>query len=188
MAEKMPRAKIKWNADKLVSLSAISISFITLVIFIYQTNLMRQQNFISIMPYLMLSTTNDGEQNTFAVNLKNHGVGPAIIESASLTHRGERYRLEDYNHYFFTFLTSKVPGLDSLKNVSFSSLDIGLAIPANSNYNVLTVKDSPEEYQKVREAISRLLEEGLEFEVTYRSIQGERWRIHNNSQGPEKIN
>lgn len=183
----MSKSRIKWNSDKLVSLSAISISFITLLIFIYQTNLMRRQNYISIMPYLMLSTTNNSEKNTFEINLKNHGVGPAIIESAVLTYQGERYRLEDYNHYFFNFLASKAPGVDSMKSVSYSSLDIGLAIPANSNYNILTVKGDPQEFQKIRAAISSLLEEGLEFEVVYRSIQNERWRIHNHSQGPERL-
>ncbi|MCB0581306.1 MAG: hypothetical protein KDD10_18595 [Phaeodactylibacter sp.] len=187
MTNQMPRAKIKWNADKLVSLSAISISFITLLIFVYQTNLMRRQNYIAIMPYLMLSTTNDGESNTFEINLKNHGVGPAIIESVTLRHKGKTYRLEDYNHDFFNFLSSEVSGLDSLKNVSFSTLDIGLAIPANSSYNILAVKNDPQEHQQVREAISRLIAEGFEFEVVYRSIQDERWRIHNNSQGPERV-
>ena len=80
MTYKMPRAKIKWNSDKLLSLSAISISFITLIIFIYQTNIMSRQNYISIMPYLDLSTTNDVSDYHFELNLKNHGVGPAIIE------------------------------------------------------------------------------------------------------------
>ncbi|MCO6480981.1 MAG: hypothetical protein J5I94_30335 [Phaeodactylibacter sp.] len=183
----MPRARIKWNADKLVSLSAISISFITLVIFIYQTNLMRQQNFISIMPYLDLSTTNDIAEYNFELNLKNHGVGPAIIESVELAYQGQRYNLADYDDHLFSVLASVDTALDSVKYVSSSTLTRGMAIPPNTVYNVFRVKGSEVDYQLVTEHLQNLLGEGLDYEIIYRSIQGERWRLYNDSEGPEKI-
>ncbi|MBT8223808.1 MAG: hypothetical protein KJN96_11640, partial [Eudoraea sp.] len=61
----MAKRKINWNSDRILGLSAMSISFITLVIFIYQTNLMSKQNYLSILPYLQLSTSNDSENNSF---------------------------------------------------------------------------------------------------------------------------
>ena len=183
----MSKTKIKWNSDKLLGLSAISISLITLVIFIYQTNIMSRQNYISIMPYLDVSTTHNIGNHTFELNLKNHGVGPAIIESAAMLYEGKSYKLTDYDNQLFAFLVSKAPALDSIKSVSSSTLDKGMAIPANSTYNIFRVSGSAEAYQLVTEALNQMLENGLDYEIIYKSIQDERWRLHHNSEGPEKL-
>ena len=69
----MSKTGIKWNAERLLSLSAMSMSFFTLLIFVYQTNLLRKQNYISILPYMDISTTNSEKEHTFEINLKNLG-------------------------------------------------------------------------------------------------------------------
>lgn len=181
----MPR--IKWNSERLLSLSAISISFITLVIFIYQTNLMSRQNYLSIMPYLALSTTRNAGEHLFELNVKNHGVGPAILESVTLVYQNKKYNLTDYNDDLFQFLKATAPDLDSIKNMSSSTLNKGMAIPANYDYNVLRVKESPGDYQLMTEVLDKLLENGLDYEIIFKSIQDERWLIHLNSEGPEKL-
>ena len=183
----MSESKFKWNSDKLLSLFAMGISFITLIIFIYQTNLMSRQNFISIMPYLDLSTTNDIANNIFELNLKNHGVGPAIIESVELAYKGKRYELADYDNHMFSLLKAIAPALDSVNYVSFSTLDKGMAIPANTVYNIFHVEGSEEDYKLITDNLQRLREEGLDYEIIYKSIQDERWRLHDNSEGPEKL-
>jgi len=73
----------------------MSISFLTLIIFIYQTNLMSKQNFLSILPYLQISTSDNKAENTFSLDIKNHGVGPAIIESVIIYYKGEKHDLRD---------------------------------------------------------------------------------------------
>jgi hypothetical protein len=183
----MAKFKFKWNSEKMVSLSAMSISFITLVIFIYQTNLMRKQNDLSIMPYLMISTTNDSNDFTFELNIKNHGVGPAIIESVNIDYQGERYDLKNFNYSIFHFLKYKRPSIDSIQTFSNATLDKGMAIPANTTYNLFSIKGSAEEYQLITEGLYGLLETGMRYEIIYKSIQGDRWKIFNDSEGPEKL-
>ncbi|GJM33159.1 MAG: hypothetical protein DHS20C18_21600 [Saprospiraceae bacterium] len=183
----MPKIKIKWNSERLLSFSAMSISFITLIIFIYQTNLMSKQNYLSIMPYLDFSQTRDFENHVYEVKLENHGIGPAIIESATIVYQNKRHNLSDYNNELYTFLRSMVPALDSLQNVSSSTLDKGMAIPANTEYTILSVKGPPEDYQLIQEGIKKLIEEGMDYEIVYKSIQDEHWLIHNNSEGPKKL-
>lgn len=183
----MSRTRKNWNSDKLLGLSAISISFITLVIFIYQTNIMSRQNYISIMPYLDISTTSNTADHIFELNLKNHGVGPAIIESVTFVYHGKRYDLADYNNRIFSFFASKAPALDSIKTLSSSTLDKGMAIPPNASYNAIRIGNSREDYQLITEYLERFLEEGLDYEVVYKSIQGERWRLYHNSEGPERL-
>lgn len=179
--------KNKWNADRLVSLSAIGISFFTLVIFIYQTNLLSRQNYISIMPYLAISTTHNAGKHVFELNLKNHGVGPAIIESVMLDYKGKRYNLVDYENEIHKFLASISPELSKLKNISHGTLGRGMAIPANSTYNVLGVHQSPEDYELMTGTLDELLTNGLKFQIIYKSIQDERWLINNDSEGPRKL-
>jgi len=179
--------KLKWNSDKILSLSAMSISFLTLIIFIYQTNLMSKQNYLSILPYLAISTSNNSANNTYSLSLENHGVGPAIIEQVTLHYQEKQYKLEDYNNEFYAFMASKNPALDSISHVSFSTIDKGMAIPVGEAYNIVTVNDSKDEYEIFKASLQKLLSEGLRFEIVYRSIQNERWVISNETQGPEKL-
>ena len=179
--------KLTWNSDKIIGISAMSISFITLIIFIYQTNLMSKQNYLSILPYLGISTSNNPANNNYAISLDNFGVGPAIIESVSLTYMGKTEDLANYNNHLLTYLQAKVPALDSLKSVSYSTLDKGLAIPAGTNYNIVAIHDSAEEYELFITSLEAISEKGFYYEITYRSIQDERWVINDTAPGPEKL-
>jgi len=165
----------------------MSISFITLIIFIHQTNLMSRQNYLSILPYLSLSTSNSPVDNTFSLSIENFGVGPAIIESVTLKYKGKSYDLADFDNEVLTFLKAQAPALDSIKIISYSTLDKGLAIPVNQSYNVFEVKESKNDYILIRNNLNRLLEEGLYFEIVYKSIQNERWLIANDTEGPTKL-
>jgi len=183
----MFKTKMKWDSDKIVSLSAMSISIITLIIFIYQTNLMSRQNYLSILPYLSLSISNSPIDGTFKLKLENHGVGPAIIESVTCIYEDKKYDLNEFDDELFTFLTSKAPELDSIKVISHSSLEKGTAIPINTSYGLLEVINSSSDYVLLSTTLNRLIEEGFHYEIIYRSIQDERWLINNDTQGPKKL-
>ncbi len=183
----MPRKKIKWNSEKVISFSAIFISFITLVIFVYQTNLMSKQNYLSILPYVDLSTTDNSERYEFEFVLDNHGIGPAIIESVIVNYKGKQYNLKDYNNDAFQLLKVLHPSFDSIKDFSYSTLDRGIAIPANTKYQVFGVRGSEKDYELLTTGINELLSNGLDYEVVYKSIQNEHWLIHVNSEGPTKL-
>lgn len=183
----MSKFKINWNSNKILGLSAMSISFITLIIFIYQTNLMSKQNYLSILPYLQVSYSDNVAELSFSLDIKNHGVGPAIIESVTVFYNDEEHDLSEYDNYFYNFLKSEMPVLDSVKFFSSSTLDRGIAIPANSTYNVFKVLDSKNDYELLTSSLEELLSRGMRYEIIYRSIQDERWIIHNNSEGPEKL-
>jgi len=165
----------------------MSISVMTLVIFIYQTNLMSKQNYISILPYLQVSTSNNLEEQSYSLNLVNHGVGPAIIESVTMIFDGQRQNLVEFDNKIYSYFISKKPLMDSISYFSNSTLNKGIAIPANSVYNVFEVKNSKKDYNLLLSSLAQLQKEGLRFEIVYRSIQNERWMIHNDSNGPIKI-
>ncbi len=184
----MAKSKFKLNSDKVLSFTAMGISFITLVIFIYQTNLMSKQNYLSIMPYLSVRTTEDSAENIYEFRLQNNGVGPAIIESVTMIYGEERYKLSDYENKFSSFIQSKAPALDSLKNYWSATIDKGMAIPANTEYIFMRTNGSPEDFQLLKQEIEGLLSSGMDYEIIYKSIQDERWMIRNNAEGPKKLN
>jgi uncharacterized membrane protein len=46
---------MKWNTDKIVSLSAMVVGVGSLVIILFQTRIMREQQRASVLPYLMMA-------------------------------------------------------------------------------------------------------------------------------------
>ena len=73
---------MKANADRIVSISAIVVSLATLIMILYQTNLMRQEQRASVMPSLMIGYGKSDTLNVVQerIWLKNNGLGPAFIE------------------------------------------------------------------------------------------------------------
>lgn len=178
-------AKIKWNSERILSMSAMSISFITLIIFIYQTNLMSKQNYLSILPYLQTSTSFDGEHMRFSLSVLNHGVGPAIIESVKSEFEGKEYDIQDFNSHFWDYLVFRDSILGDLKDVSTSTLDPGDAIPADTKYPIFIVRYVEEDRPKIQRLIKML--ETLPYEIKYKSIQNERWLINEKGNEPIKL-
>lgn len=179
--------RVKWNSEKIVSISAIAISFITLLIFIYQTNLMSRQNYLSILPYVLVSTSDNSANNTYKITLDNYGVGPAILEGVTMSYQGQVEDLGDYDNEFLKYLKAKTPALDSIQGISYSTLDKGVAIPPGEEYNILTIYNSEEDYKLYKGVLLDLLKNGLDFEIRYKSIQEEHWKINSSSRGPIKI-
>ena len=171
-----------WTTDKIVSLAAIGISLFTLFIFVKQTNIIERQSRLSVMPYLMIETSDNGFDRVFIVDVVNHGVGPAIIDYKRIYLNGEAYDLE-----FVDFLQQKTP-MDSVNVMSSSTLQDGLAIPAGGTRNVVKVGGNDHSYFTFLETMSNLQEEdSFMYEIYYSSIYGDRWKITSKSERPEKV-
>ncbi|MEO0789852.1 MAG: hypothetical protein AAFY36_14380, partial [Bacteroidota bacterium] len=89
-----------WTSDRIVSMSAIFISLATLFVFVYQTNLIREQQHLSVYPHLSLGNAYSGSLNYQQV-LSNEGIGPAFIEGIEVrdTSGKEYSSLSDYLFY-----------------------------------------------------------------------------------------
>jgi hypothetical protein len=88
---------MRFNTDRVVSLSAMIVGLGSLFIIVYQTALLREQQAASALPYLMIGIMANGEQ-TYVV-ARNTGVGPALIEDVVVRYRGSE--LEQDPHDFF---------------------------------------------------------------------------------------
>jgi hypothetical protein len=71
------------KSEVIVSSAAILISIMTLVIYIYQAKIMRDQQHAAVWPYIEWDMT-ISHQDGFFISVINKGVGPAVIRSTSL--------------------------------------------------------------------------------------------------------
>lgn len=168
----MSQSASRWTSDRIVSMSAIFISLMTLCTFVYQNRLLQKQATMSVLPYLAISTSfNDGADPLFRLRLVNRGVGPAIIESQEIRHDGKTYQKD-----FFEFLSEHIQGLDSME-ISRTSFEFGSVLPSGEGMNIISVSGDRDEVNLVAYTMNQLDESGLKYEIVYRSIYGERWKI-----------
>ncbi|WP_396589902.1 hypothetical protein [Allomuricauda sp. R78024] len=172
-----------WTSDKLFGLVAMFISVITLIIFVKQTNIMEKQSRLSAMPYLMIETSEIGSKNIYSFQLVNHGVGPAIIDSTILFYKGKTYNLE-----FKDFLRANIKSMDSIPILNNASINRGLAIPADGVRNILQIGGNKEDYDAFFQVLEELYSNDFDFEIRYRSIYDDKWRITSKKEIPEKLN
>ena len=171
-----------WTSDRIVSISAMGISLITLVIFVRQTNLMEEQSHLSVMPYLRVEILNDNENHFTRMDIHNYGVGPAIIESREIALNGEWSEVE-----FVDFFFDHAEGMRGADFKADGNLTPGNAIPAGSSRMILVLCDEPDCMARLRKAVIGLNENGYDFRIRYKSIYGDRWEITSDGSEPKSL-
>ena len=177
-----------WSSEKLLSLSAILISLLTLFVFMYQTNLIHIHQYRSVYPHLQLSNTASGTLE-YQYNLKNEGIGPALLQKIEIMEKnGKPYKsLNDY-------LQSKMDPKDSIA-IYTSDISEGMLIPAERRIALFGIFDKektklmglPEQDVEGANKLRQVLnDENLLIKITYESIYGESWTITNDSPVPTK--
>lgn len=167
-----------WNTEKLMSFLAIILSVGTLAVFIYQTNLIKKQQYAAVYPYLEMGFHGRGTEHMKFV-LSNEGVGPAMIKSVQIRRNGEVYEGRFYSFLREMVETEKADSIQYL----YSDIVGGKMLAVGAHLDLIDCQNA---YTSDR--MSELLNEyKLELEIEYESIYGERWRIGGESQVPEKV-
>lgn len=179
-----------WNSDKLVGLTALLISVGTLVVFIYQTNLMREQQHMSVLPYLEFGNGATGTLN-YEFMLMNNGIGPAFIRSVEVTaadgttysdivyYVEDQFEADSVDYYHANLWEGRlIKAGDKVIVIGLITPqlaeDYGLEPPMNST------EGSIELYQFLNN-------EEVHIEVTYESIYGDRWKLVHHAGRPQKV-
>lgn len=168
-----PQRSRGFSKEMIVALSANAVSIITLLIFIYQTNLMREQQHISVWPYLEWLPSCCSEEFGAYIQVENKGIGPAAVQSVTVRLNGkemnsvEELFTEAVGHSNFDYYTSTVesrvlaPG-EKIKMISIP--DINWAVKVDSV----------------------LRRNGLEIEICYCSVYEDCWTCTGTSSMPTK--
>ena len=174
-----------WSSDRWLSLLAIIASLGTLFTVVYQTDLIRKQQYASVLPYLEL--WNSSQSDSYRLILVNNGIGPAFLEDVSIVYRDSVYRMDPAN-----FLYSEILKTDTIRNVTYSNIQKGRLIPPGTRIELLSVVGHTENSDRLWSWFSGDdpdRKELPEIEITYSSVYGERWKVAKyGTDQPEKLN
>lgn len=166
-----------WNSEKLLSISAILISVCTLGVFLYQTNLVRKQQYMAVFPYVTMSNYGTGTDN-YKFVIENNGIGPAIVTSIEVTtDSGENYPdIVDY-------VRSRLTPIDSVY-FFYANISPGRLIPEKGTIEVIGVSANN---IKSGSALNKILNsEDKDIIIEYESVYGEKWVLKDDLGYPVK--
>ncbi|RDY61527.1 hypothetical protein [Flagellimonas nanhaiensis] len=186
------KKKTSFNADRLIGLSAILISLLTLFIFLYQTNLLKEQSRLSVRPRLTFSKTINktvtmsatDSVSSVRINLsltvRNDGLGPAIVQSNNILDKGQRY------DNIITFFDEVYPKLKEYGVFSqVTELKVGEAVPASETIGLFTYEYNQNREDEIKEYLN--ITESYEFPfailIEYSSMYEEKWVVNSNIEG-----
>ena len=158
-----PRLPPRFNADKILAISAIAISVITAVVSGYQTKIMREQQYSSVWPYVQWDMTISPIEG-FDITVTNKGVGPAIIKSAVLQLDGQVVPVLDY-------IDKLIGPLDSAA-IFYSSVDKTVISPGEK-VTVFRVSKTPRLAKVDSKVYAR-----TKLDICYCDIYGSCWTSH----------
>ncbi|MEO0894822.1 MAG: hypothetical protein AAFY71_00280 [Bacteroidota bacterium] len=168
-----------WTSEKLLSLAALFTSVCTLIVFSYQTALIRKQQYTSVLPYLEM-----GHYYSYSINycykIKNNGIGPAILKKVEITNK-EGKVFEDLVDY----LAYEIEKVKDTVHINYSNLRVGQLIPENSEIDIIKFNGTNQKEATKLRSYFKL--EKVEIVYEYESVYGERWRIRNGEKVPEKL-
>ena len=167
-----------WNSDKLIGLTAMFISICTLIVFLYQTNLIKKQQYASVFPYLELGHWGTSTEN-YRFILENKGIGPALITEIKI-----RYKDTLLDKDLPGFVRSRIDERDSL-SFFYSSIYKGRLISANERISLIENNDGKANSSRYLHKI--IDDPDLEFIITYESIYEEKWQIKKGNTGTLKL-
>ncbi len=167
---KKPKPRI--NSETLVAYSAILIAVVTAIVAVYDANINRKYQSISIWPHVVHNTTtNFGTPAKFELLLENKGLGPAVIKDYSISVDGKK--VASWQEAFSILSEGKFDFYQALNNAKASQTTIfrDHTILPNEEVNVASVFD-PDFVPLFGTEIKRIT-----IETCYCSLYGECWKV-----------
>ncbi len=168
--------------ELLIGISAMIISLSTLIVFIYQTNLIRKQQYKSVYPHLNFVHMHS-HSTDYHFALRNQGIGPAFIQSISITDStGKSYPS------LVNYLKNTTDKKDSIL-LNYTDIDVGNLIQEKQVIELIKLSNKSAELKTVARANmlrDKLLSDQLQLSIVYTSIYDEQWTINNKVNIPLK--
>ena len=168
-----------WNADKIVSFSAILISLATMAIYLYQTHLIQKQQHASVMPYLRMEYAY--YEGGFDFRVSNEGLGPAFIEEVNTYYKGKKYSNTDISGFYLNTY-SKID--TTINSMNLTGIGKPMLMPAGKTLDLFWRHNDTKMAPKLYKLFSS---KDLVLEIKYSSIYENKWVVKGVSSKPTKI-
>lgn len=158
--------KTAWykKPEMIVALSALLISVVTTIIGLYSTMIDRSYARASVWPRVELYRSFSPEKGFFSYGLMNNGTGPAIMEYAKVSYKGEPVKK------WSDFIAAS-----SLVQSHISTR----ILPSQANVSAVAIKDKAYITEMLK------MDEQVEIELCYCSIYDECWVVDRDNQPKE---
>jgi predicted nucleic acid-binding Zn finger protein len=155
-----------FRPDFIVALFAVIIGICTMFVYIYQAKIMSKQMHAAAWPYVEANITTSS--HLFEINVKNKGVGPAIIKKVGIALDSQKFSDTKSNlDSIAQILTGNRTLLTSYTNLASRVMSPG------DNILFLEVKDST----NVMVLLGALQKHKLQLEICYCSVYDECWLL-----------
>lgn len=156
----MSAEKLSTRSEYIIAATALVLSLSTLGVYIYQAKVMKEQQHVSVWPYMEWYT---GNVEDFHINAKNKGVGPAIIRKVEMSVDGKPVRNNQE-------LISALLGNDWKMGYVNSTLG-GRVLSPGEEVAMLRIPDVKEG----RAFEAKLRQHTFTMKITYCSVYGDCW-------------
>ena len=144
---------------------ALVISVSALIVSIIETNILKEQQKVTVWPYLNIGATYNSD-GVFLM-LKNNGVGPAIIKSVEVAHQGQK--VKDWEALLQIFSPNNTISYDDIRVNEFNNT----VVKAGDEIRVFGVYWN-EETRPLAMKFSN-----IDFKICYCSVAGDCWELKN---------
>jgi len=169
--------RINWSAEKVMSISALFVSAISLFALFYQLNLAREENELirkeqkaSVLPHLSQWFSTIGDR--YRIVFGNRGVGPAFVKKVDIT-INDSIKFDNTDNAIEYVYKHMGPVENNDPNTS--TFTEGRVIPAGETVVVISIIDP-----KAKNLFQQFLDTNtLDFEIIYEDVYGTRWSLSN---------
>ncbi len=178
----------KISTDRILGISAMLISMLTLIIFIYQTDIMRVQSKLSVKPRLDFTMNQGGNDSIVILQqvIENKGLGPAIIDSIYFVYKDAHHEVSAE-----IFLEKNLPKtLEYGYLAQHASFGRGTTLTTNEERAIFTYHIPVTKVDSLFAYLGIVGEDDNPFpiEVIYTSIyEDELWKVASNENIPKKM-
>jgi len=181
------------NADRVVSIIAIVVGVGSLAVVVLQTQIMREQQRASVLPYLMLAVQSSINDSRTYLTVRNAGIGPALLGDVRVRYKGKDFVGDPYD-----FFVQQRPEVIKTVPMGVDKLIPGRLVPAGEW--IMTMGADGEKHNQLLAELLRLFviaevpnswllgagvtgppSERAVVIVTYSSVYGERWHLRSDS-------
>ena len=170
--------KITFDAEKLLSISAVFVGACALTVSIIQTRISREQQEMSVWPCLQydiwtgLKTENNDTIGAFSIHVNNSGVGPAIIENIDLKYDGKTYKGTAIRPLFTKIYSDY--GFGKLDDINQTPL-VGAVISPTKELIFIKLNDKLQAARMVSIFKKMSAEKHFEIIIHYKDVYGKKF-------------
>ena len=171
------------KTDRLLGISAMITSILSLMVFTFQTHITYKTNKLSVKPSLYISPSFEENDTiiTFEHYVTNKGLGPAIIQSSTLS-----FQNEDYPLGFESLIMEKFPLIEKYnKKLELHPIIKGTIISKDDTLYIFRIELRDQHLAKFPNDYSSLFNDNLNFGFKYSSMyEDDKWYANSDPNVP----